>query len=81
MVLSRRNRAIVAWHEVPGTSPPQESRPVGYGMILAVLPRHFVPGYDRIVPTGRKYILRAEALIKLGLMGLQPWEPDHHDAP
>jgi hypothetical protein len=24
---------IVAWHEVPGTAPPQMSRPVGYGMI------------------------------------------------
>ena len=24
---------IVAWHEVPGTTPPQKSRPVGYGMI------------------------------------------------
>ena len=23
---------IVAWHEVPGTAPPQKSRPVGYGM-------------------------------------------------
>jgi hypothetical protein len=33
--LSRRDRAIVAWHEVPGTSPPQESRPIGHGMILA----------------------------------------------
>jgi hypothetical protein len=26
---------IVAWHEVPGTAPPQQSRPVGYGMIRA----------------------------------------------
>ncbi len=26
---------IVAWHEVPGTAPPQTSRPVGYGMIRA----------------------------------------------
>jgi hypothetical protein len=32
-----------------------------------------VPGYDRVVPTGRKYILRAEALIKLAPMGLKPW--------
>ena len=23
------------WHEVPGTAPPQKSRPVGYGMIRA----------------------------------------------
>ena len=26
---------IVAWHEVPGTAPPQKRRPVGYGMIRA----------------------------------------------
>jgi branched-chain amino acid transport system ATP-binding protein len=27
--MSRRDGAIVAWHEVPGTAPPQKSRPVG----------------------------------------------------
>ena len=27
--------AIAAWHKVPGTAPPQKSRPVGYGMIHA----------------------------------------------
>jgi hypothetical protein len=26
---------IVAWHEVPGKAPPQENRPVGYGVIRA----------------------------------------------
>ena len=26
---------IVAWHEVPGTAPPQKNRPVGPGMIRA----------------------------------------------
>jgi hypothetical protein len=26
-------RSIVAWHEVPGTAPPQKNRPVGHGMI------------------------------------------------
>ena len=26
---------FVAWHEVPGKAPPQESRPVGYGVIRA----------------------------------------------
>src|SRR5580700_6539914 len=31
--MSRRDGAIVAWHEVPGTGPPQKSRPVGYGVI------------------------------------------------
>ena len=33
-----------------------------------------MPGYDRCCPYGTKYILRAEALIKLALMGFQPWE-------
>src|SRR6202043_648514 len=33
--MSRRDGAIVAWHEVPGTAPPQKSHPVGYGMIRA----------------------------------------------
>jgi hypothetical protein len=33
--MSRRDGAIVAWHEVPVTAPPQKSRPVGYGMIRA----------------------------------------------
>jgi hypothetical protein len=33
--MSRRDGAIVAWHEVPGTAPPQKSRPVGYGAIRA----------------------------------------------
>src|ERR1700722_6325987 len=34
-LLSRRDRLIVAWHEVPGSTPPQNSRPVGYGVIRA----------------------------------------------
>src|SRR5271165_3331296 len=34
-LLSRRDRLIVAWHEVPGTTPPPKSRPVGYGVIRA----------------------------------------------
>ncbi len=33
--MSRRDGAIVAWHEVPGTASPQRSRPVGYGLIRA----------------------------------------------
>jgi hypothetical protein len=32
---SRRDGAIVAWHEVPGDSATQKSRPVGYGLIRA----------------------------------------------
>ena len=31
--MSRWDGAIVAWHEVPGTAPPQKNRPVGYGVI------------------------------------------------
>src|ERR1700732_1183998 len=31
--LSRRDGAIVAWHEVPGKMPPKRARPVGYGVI------------------------------------------------
>jgi hypothetical protein len=31
--MSRRDGAIVAWHEVPGKAPPKKSRPVGYGVI------------------------------------------------
>src|ERR1700726_4124692 len=76
--MSRRDDVIVAWHEVPGTTPPQKSRPVGYGVIRAGVrpfwiscarsyrtlrdgsfdgrfPRHFVPGYDRVVPRGRAF--------------------------
>ena len=33
--MSRRDGAIVAWHEVPGIGPPQKSRPAGYGVIGA----------------------------------------------
>jgi hypothetical protein len=31
--MSRRDSTIVAWHEVPGNSATQKSRPVGHGMI------------------------------------------------
>jgi hypothetical protein len=34
--MSRRVGAIVAWHEVPGTAPPQMNRPAGYGLIRDV---------------------------------------------
>jgi hypothetical protein len=44
---------------------------VPYGTALSGdLSRHFVPGYDHTVPLGRN--LRAEAFIKLALMGLKP---------
>ena len=35
--MSRRDGAIVAWHEVPGIAPPKKSRPVGYGVIGVVV--------------------------------------------
>jgi hypothetical protein len=34
---------------------------------------HFVPGYHHAVPLRQKYILRVEALLKLALMGFNPW--------
>jgi hypothetical protein len=52
----------------PGLAAPDHTVPYGTDL-SGTLPRHFVPGYDRVVPTGRKYILRAEVLIKLALMG------------
>jgi hypothetical protein len=33
--MSYRGPLIVAWHEVPGTAPPEKDRPVGYGVIRA----------------------------------------------
>jgi hypothetical protein len=45
-------------------------------------PRHFVPGYDRVAPTGRKYILRAEALIKLAhMVSTAGHARGHHETP
>jgi hypothetical protein len=32
-LLSQRDSMIVAWHEVPGTGPPQKRRPVGHDVI------------------------------------------------
>ena len=46
--MSRRDGAIIAWHEVPGTAPPQKSRPVGYGVIRAgVRTDSMIGGTDR----------------------------------
>ena len=46
--MSRRDGAIVAWHEVPGTAPPQKSRPVGYGVIRAGVRTDSIIGNDEI---------------------------------
>jgi hypothetical protein len=57
----------------PGLTAPDHTVPTGR-FFWGTLPRHFVPGYDRCCPYGTKYILRAEALIKLALMRFQSWE-------
>ena len=44
LLSSRRDGAIVAWHEVPGTSATQKNRPVGYGMIRAGMRRDSMIG-------------------------------------
>src|SRR4029077_15201672 len=49
--MSRRDGAIVAWHEVPGTAPPQKSRPVGYGVIRAGVRTDFDDRSDEISNT------------------------------
>jgi hypothetical protein len=46
--MSQRDDAIVAWHEVPGTTPPQKSRPVGYGLIRAAMRAKFDDWSDEI---------------------------------
>jgi hypothetical protein len=58
--------------EASGISCADHTVPTGR-FFSGTLPRHFVPGYDRCCPYGTKYILRAGALIKLALMGFQPW--------
>jgi hypothetical protein len=110
MALSRRDGAIVAWHESAWDIANLKSRPVGYGLIPAgvrtsircpslweALSTRKPPGLaapDHTVPRGRfllgdasqalrarlRSVLslrdeihsRAEALIKLALMGLKP---------
>jgi hypothetical protein len=61
--MSRRDGAIVAWHEVPGSGPAQKIRPVGYGLIRPGVHtdsadiRREIPlrlaALDHTVPTGR----------------------------
>ena len=45
--MSRRDGAIVARREVPGTAPPQKSRPVGYGVIRAGMPTDSMIGVTK----------------------------------
>jgi hypothetical protein len=55
----------------PGLAAPDHTVPTGR-FFSGTLPRHFVPGYDRCCPYGTKYVLRAEALIKLAFMRVNP---------
>ena len=54
LLLSRRDRLIVARHEVPGTAPPQKSRPVGYGVIRAGVPTDSMIGVTNFEFENRK---------------------------
>src|SRR4029077_14275790 len=54
--MSRRDGAIVAWHEVPGTAAPQKSRPVGYGVIRAGVRTDSMIGVTKIWNTRTKNI-------------------------
>ena len=49
--MSRRDGAIVAWHEVPGTPPHQKNRPVGYGVIRAGVRTDSMIGVTKISET------------------------------
>ena len=55
--MSRRDGAIVAWHEVPGTVPPQKSRPVGYGAIRAGVPGRGVCESNAFLQSVRESVL------------------------
>jgi hypothetical protein len=56
--------------------------PYGTALLGWRCPRHFVPGYDHAVPLGRNRF-RAEALIKLALMGFsdQNGPPERRSEP
>jgi hypothetical protein len=57
--MSRRDGAIVAWHEVPGKrtgiSWARSDRALRNGSFERRFPRHFVPGYDRCCPYGTRW--------------------------
>jgi hypothetical protein len=54
--MSRRDGAIVAWHEVPGTVPSQKSRPVGYGVIRAGVRTDSMIGMTKFPDRKTKYL-------------------------
>src|ERR1700738_1901989 len=45
--MSRRDGAIVAWHEVPGPAPPQKRSPGAYGVIGGGLPTDSMIGVTK----------------------------------
>jgi hypothetical protein len=64
-----RPRSHCRWHEVPGTTPPQKSRPVGYGLIRAGVRANLSRGVFSL-PQETRSLFRPE--IPLGLT-----VPDH----
>ena len=66
---SRRDGAIVARHEVRGKAPPQQSRPVGYGMIRAGVHTDTMIGVDEIPKTKTERPKKA-MLYDFGLTGI-----------
>jgi hypothetical protein len=54
--MSRRDGAIVAWHEVPGKAPPQKNRPVGHGVIRADLRTDSMTGLTKFRTFQEEYL-------------------------
>jgi hypothetical protein len=52
---SQRDGPIVAWHEVPGTAPPQKGRPVGYDLICAGMRTNSMIGVIRFKKHGAPF--------------------------
>jgi hypothetical protein len=73
----RRGRSVTPI--IPGINSARSYRTLRDGSFERTLPRHFVPWLRSDCPSGTKYILRAEALIKLAFMGFQPRGNRRHD--
>ena len=54
--MSRRDGAIVAWHEVPGTAPSQKRRPVGYGVMRTGVRTDSMIGVTKIRTFQEEYL-------------------------
>jgi hypothetical protein len=77
--MSRRDGAIVAWHEVPGTAPPQKSRPVGYGVIRAGVRTDSMIGVTKfwITKTENIYVVLFLAYDTISFHGKHFLVPEH----